>query len=465
LSGGEHLLERDRLKIGRQIVLPLSKAIEIAWKSIRIRLWRSLITTSGIILAIAFLTSVWTSGAITSALQEVPEDDPNYPLVVRVLQRQAIARENISIRVGIVGRQTAAATSSRGTPAVLVRDFLQERQEFSPFLIPASLSGLQRALEAESAQERPDAIVVTAFPPSLAVPETAATLAAFTEGGGTLVVIGYEQLWPAGTDEAAVAAFDELLPGQPGSGRVQSAADLIKPSGHPGMGAVKWTDQPEMTYMQVQPREEARALARCGGEGILWTAPRGKGVVFWYPVVGPQVSEAPVLAWFLEGRVLMDSLRWGAREKFRGGTAAKRNLWLISLSLLVCVVGITNAMLMSVTERFREIGTMKCLGALDSFVVRLFLIESSFQGAGGSLLGAVLGLLLAFVRALFSYRITDVSTGRTHWFAVRYFPGLHIVLWLLVAVLVGVVLSVIAAIYPAYRAARMEPVEAMRAEA
>ena len=52
-----------------------------------------------------------------------------------------------------------------------------------------------------------------------------------------------------------------------------------------------------------------------------------------------------------------------------------KQMWLIGLSLLVCVVGIANAMLMSVTERFREIGTMKCLGALDSFIVKLFLLE------------------------------------------------------------------------------------------
>ena len=48
--------------------------------------------------------------------------------------------------------------------------------------------------------------------------------------------------------------------------------------------------------------------------------------------------------------------------------------WLLGLALLVAFVGILNAMLMSVTERFREIGTMKCLGALDGFIVRLFLI-------------------------------------------------------------------------------------------
>ena len=57
-----------------------------------------------------------------------------------------------------------------------------------------------------------------------------------------------------------------------------------------------------------------------------------------------------------------------------------KDKWLIIMSLIVCVVGIANSMLMAVTERFQEIGTMKCLGALDRFVVRLFLLESGFQG-------------------------------------------------------------------------------------
>jgi len=53
--------------------------------------------------------------------------------------------------------------------------------------------------------------------------------------------------------------------------------------------------------------------------------------------------------------------------------------WLVVLSLLVCLVGIANAMLMSVTERFREIGTMKCMGALDGFIIKLFILESQEQ--------------------------------------------------------------------------------------
>ncbi|MBD3240450.1 MAG: FtsX-like permease family protein, partial [Chitinivibrionales bacterium] len=60
-----------------------------------------------------------------------------------------------------------------------------------------------------------------------------------------------------------------------------------------------------------------------------------------------------------------------------------RSMWIITISLLVTVIGISNAMLMSVTERFREIGTMKCLGALSAFVRFMFLIESGFMGVVG----------------------------------------------------------------------------------
>src|SRR5207245_11646074 len=73
--------------------------------------------------------------------------------------------------------------------------------------------------------------------------------------------------------------------------------------------------------------------------------------------------------------------------------------WLIGLALLVAFVGILNAMLMSVTERFREIGTMKCLGALDGFIIKLFLLESLFHGVIGTIVGIVLGIGLSLLSA------------------------------------------------------------------
>jgi len=78
-------------------------------------------------------------------------------------------------------------------------------------------------------------------------------------------------------------------------------------------------------------------------------------------------------------------------DEVQTGNISSQQIWLIVMSLIVCVVGIANSMLMAVTERFREIGTMKCLGALNKFVVELFLLESGFQGLSGALMGALVG--------------------------------------------------------------------------
>jgi ABC-type lipoprotein release transport system permease subunit len=131
-----------------------------------------------------------------------------------------------------------------------------------------------------------------------------------------------------------------------------------------------------------------------------------------------------------------------------------KQTWLVSLSLLVCVVGIANAMLMSVTERFREIGTMKCLGALDSFIIKLFLLESTFQGVAGTVAGILIGLLLTVLLGLFDY-------GE---FVFDYFPTIDVVRSAGAAIVSGTLLSLIGAMLPAYKAAKMEPVEAMRSD-
>jgi putative ABC transport system permease protein len=128
--------------------------------------------------------------------------------------------------------------------------------------------------------------------------------------------------------------------------------------------------------------------------------------------------------------------------------------WIIILSMMVCVVGIVNAQLMAVTERFREIGTMKCLGALDRFILRLFLLEAGMQGLAGAFAGALLGALFSLLNALI--RFGDVA-----WTSLRWTDAGESILF---AVLVGFILSLIGVMYPAIVAARMQPVEAMRIE-
>ena len=128
--------------------------------------------------------------------------------------------------------------------------------------------------------------------------------------------------------------------------------------------------------------------------------------------------------------------------------------WLVTMALLTCAVGIANAMLMTVTERFREIGTMKCLGAENGTVVKLFLIESVLVGAVGSLAGVVLGLMIMLTVGLIQY-------GR---FALTYLPIGSVALFGAAAFLIGILLCLVAAGYPALVAARMRPVDALRVE-
>jgi ABC-type lipoprotein release transport system permease subunit len=134
--------------------------------------------------------------------------------------------------------------------------------------------------------------------------------------------------------------------------------------------------------------------------------------------------------------------------------ARLQSRWLTGLALLVAFVGILNSMLMSVTERFREIGTMKCLGALDSFILKLFLLESVFQGVAGTLIGATLGLALSLLSITLTY-------GQFAW---RDVPVGVLLARVGLCLLVGVALTVAGALYPAWQAARMQPIEAMRVE-
>jgi hypothetical protein len=128
--------------------------------------------------------------------------------------------------------------------------------------------------------------------------------------------------------------------------------------------------------------------------------------------------------------------------------------WVVIVSMLVAVVGITNTLHMSVAERYREIGTMKCLGALDRFVVELFLLESLALGAVGSIAGAFCGML----HAIYPWvtRAKELSNVGL--------PVRAVLINFAIGVAAGLLLTIVGSIYPAFRAARMAPAEAMRTE-
>ena len=146
----------------------------------------------------------------------------------------------------------------------------------------------------------------------------------------------------------------------------------------------------------------------------------------------------------------MLTLRAAEQEIQRGDPgAASRSLWLAVTSLVMCLVGVTNSMLMSVTERYREIGTIKCLGASDGFIVKVFVLEAALLGAIGAISGAMIGALVMSAA---------VAIGGLHADASQLIEAAGI------ASLVGIVLTMTAAIAPAVQAARMPAASALRIE-
>ncbi len=134
------------------------------------------------------------------------------------------------------------------------------------------------------------------------------------------------------------------------------------------------------------------------------------------------------------------------------GGSNTQTYWLVFVSFLVCVVGIANAMLMSVLERFKEIATMKCLGARNETIAFLFINESLFMGIIGGSIGIVAGSLIALIRQSISYGAL----------VYERFPVADVLIGAAICFGCSILLTAFASVYPARVAARMPPMEAMR---
>lgn len=117
------------------------------------------------------------------------------------------------------------------------------------------------------------------------------------------------------------------------------------------------------------------------------------------------------------------------------------------ISLLVGGIGIMNVMLATVTERTREIGIRRALGARRSSIVTQFLVETVVLSSIGGILGVLFGIGIPAVITFLSGNLTIVLVH-------------HVALAAGISILVGVLFG----IYPAWRAARMDPVDALRHE-
>jgi ABC-type lipoprotein release transport system permease subunit len=154
--------------------------------------------------------------------------------------------------------------------------------------------------------------------------------------------------------------------------------------------------------------------------------------------------------------LIMTDLFYATFNEYQGSSIGvdAYQYWLVAVALIVSVVGITNAMLISVYERYREIGTMKCIGALDQHILMLFLVEAIIQGAAGGIIGYVLGVVAAVL-----------SSGFTTGFNIIFMvPVTELLVYLVGTTILSILLSIIASMYPAWRASKLPPVEALSYE-
>jgi putative ABC transport system permease protein len=388
----------------RQVHLPLRKAVRIAWRGIRIRWFRSLLVTSGIILALAFLAYVLSSDAVAGS---IARQFPQRMGQVQADRVQAVGQ----LRQALETAPLPVTVPDNLTPKQLaqLRDDL-ERGALLGGLGPQRLADLNAALatavrdwrQAANGQDRQNALQ------------------------GLQTALQDAGLW----EEQAFSAVRKVV--KDGQLPAADVAHLLS------LGQAL---APALAAMS----ESARA-------NVLDALDRA----------GPYVNRAEAYA------DASNALANAGLLKQASADDRTQTYWILGLALLISFVGILNAMLMSVTERFAEIGTMKCLGALDGFVIKLFMLESTFQGLGGAIIGVVLGVFLAVLEGLVRFGIGRYGEFASVWSEVTWtlamVPWMTLVTVVAICVVAGTLLTIVAAMYPAWRAARMQPVDAMRAE-
>lgn len=488
-----------KIDVQNQPVLPPGRVFQIALTGVKYRLFRATVTVAVIIVAMAFLMNILTESLIKRAVADsVREQIEELHRVDRWIARLSMAQpyEEILAQLAQAGADSAypaelAAMSNLSVAEIeALRPAAAKAGVFLDFFSDLNY-GRRRVLvgPAESvkifARLREDE-GWEQFTASLAdmktvrFPVELEEFKAFLDGWGTV----QEKLDVIRAGQAVtIAAIREPLgetrmltalreaEGDFGN-RLREAGFSLPPETAASLAAeveqLEHVLRIEATINNPGVRQEVAALRDVlpGDVSLqmIWNLLRSRERAAWFLDVmrENELDLGGLTAEQLEGlarqRAHSRLLAVAERQTLDAGGGlmgiGKRMTWLALVSMLVCAVGIANAMLMSVTERFREIATLKCLGALDAFIMSVFLIEAGLLGLVGGLGGALAGFLLAGGRMAFTFRVLL-------WQA---FPWSDVAVAGLISIGVGMVLAAVSAVYPSLRAARLAPMEAMRIE-
>ena len=471
--------------VGRQSQLPFRRALEISVKSLKIRFWRSMITAGGIFLGIAFFTvvrtqslmqwplpekvragyvrvsgevngpddyTVWTPIPVEEGIKAgIPEDviklvaDENGAFSLATVVQGQLDAKRADKNLARVNDEWKGLEKIKGKLAFYmgaVTDADMKVEDAVKFGVPADvarkLAGKGKSFKgsalADMVRDQPDRV------------QPLYAAAALDQD------INIDDAVQAGVPRAIA----EHLAGQ---GRTFKAGPLNDAITAHGAWMRIWESRvARFASFKTVPRAPIVALGKAHAITLNMAIQDAKGTA-------KEADQTNVMLVNKGRKIRADFAREGEKAgevKLQDGDSVYipdrnsryRTIWLVVMSLLVCFVGITNSMLMAVTERFKEIGTMKCLGALDKFVVELFMLESGMMGIVASVLGWLVGFVLMLLLA-------GVTRG---WDLVGNIEGLAVLRMLGESVGVGLFLTIFAVIWPAKRAADMPPAMALRSE-
>jgi len=421
--------------------MKLGESLRMSWRSIRDHTLRSVLTTLGIIIGVAAVITFVTLGASLQAA-----------VVQTVVGEES---DIITVSTASDGSGDFSSLLMGGNAVFTQRDVAElEANASIESVIPQAFVPTRTITHDEETVSRQQVMVVTA---EYFEARDVEVVDGRTYTGGERAVVLNQQAARLFGDPVRVGERIRIT--RPGNSTAENATvvGIVSSSGSAGGGSDPFQqDADPMVYAPPEPfyervvqspatgerqRVYSRLLVVADGVESVQSAQQASSEYLHTESDARQLKAASTEFQVTTRQELITQIR-AVSETF---TTYISGIALISL--LVGSIGIANIMLVSVTERTREIGIMKAVGASRRDILELFLVEAILLGLIGSILGAVVGYLGGYTAS-----------------TLLSLPPRFELIWFGVSIGVGILVGVLAGLYPAWNAAVVDPIKALRSD-